>query len=84
METHLKRAAIAADSQATLLAEPNPDALLPSAEARRLAGGISTMTEWRWRRDGLLPAPIQIRGRNYYRRGPFMQALRSLGTAAAA
>ncbi|MBK1619823.1 hypothetical protein CKO42_15505 [Lamprobacter modestohalophilus] len=84
METHLRRAAIAADNTATLIADPHPDALLTSAEARRLAGDISTMTEWRWRRDGLLPEPVQIRGRNYYRRGSFMQALRSLGTAEAA
>lgn len=84
MQTHLRRAALAADHQATAVADTHPDALLTSAEARRLAGDISTMTEWRWRRDGLLPAPVQIRGRNYYRRGPFMHALRSLGTAEAA
>ncbi|MFE8034564.1 hypothetical protein [Thiohalocapsa marina] len=64
------------------IVDTDPDALLSSATARRLAGGISVMTEWRWRRDGLLPAPVQIRGRNYYRRGPFMAALRHLGDAA--
>lgn len=60
------------------------DTLLSSTDARRMAGGISTMTEWRWRRDGLLPNPVNIRGRNYYRKGPFMAALRSLGTPDAA
>lgn len=81
MQTYPDRAAAAAQ---TIPLDPETDALMPSAEARRLAGGISTMTEWRWRRDGLLPAPVQIRGRNYYRRGAFMAALRSLGTAEAA
>lgn len=79
MQTHLRQAATAAH---TPHLNPETDALLPSAEARRLAGGISAMTEWRWRRDGLLPAPVQIRGRNYYRRGAFMAALRALGAAA--
>jgi hypothetical protein len=49
-----------------------------------MAGNISAMTEWRWRRAGLLPEPIQVRGRNYYRRAEFMRALRNLGTADAA
>ena len=62
----------------------DPDALMPSSELRALCGGISAMTEWRWRRAGLLPEPIQIRGRNYYRKGEFMRALRTLGTPEAA
>jgi hypothetical protein len=81
MQTH---PTYGAESQGAAISTTDADALLPSAEARRLAGGISTMTEWRWRRDGLLPAPVQIRGRNYYRKGPFMAALRSLGAPDAA
>jgi len=30
-------------------------------------GGISAMTEWRWRKAGILPEPIQINKRNFYR-----------------
>lgn len=30
-------------------------------------GGISAMTEHRWRNAGILPEPIRIRKRNYYR-----------------
>jgi len=30
--------------------------------------GISSMSEWRWRKAGLLPEPVRIRGRCYYRR----------------
>ncbi len=72
-----------ADSLGAAIPNPDDEALIPSAEGRRMAGGISTMTEWRWRRDGLLPKPVQVRGRNYYRRGAFIAALRSLGTAGA-
>jgi predicted DNA-binding transcriptional regulator AlpA len=28
---------------------------------------ISKPTEWRWRKAGILPEPIKINGRNYYR-----------------
>lgn len=55
------------------------DALLSASEARKLAGGITSMTEWRWRRAGLLPEPIKIRRRAYYKRSAFMHALRNLG-----
>ncbi len=81
MPTHLDRAAAAAQA---IPLDPETDALITASEARRLAGSISAMTEWRWRRDGLLPHPVQIRGRNYYRRGAFMAALRCIGTTAEA
>ncbi len=51
------------------------DALIGQTEARRLAGGISDMTLWRWRQAGLVPEPMSIRRRNYWRRGEFMAAL---------
>ncbi len=56
------------------------NALIPAAACRRdYLGGISAMTEWRWRRDGLLPQPITIRSRCYYRRAELMRAVRALG-----
>lgn len=39
--------------------------LIPARETRARLGGISAMTEWRWRRDGILPQKIQINGRNF-------------------
>lgn len=42
--------------------------LVPAPKARReYFGGISAMCEWRWRQSGLLPEPIKINGRCYYR-----------------
>lgn len=76
MQTQPQYAAEAVGAQAHL----DDDALISAANARALAGGISAMSEWRWRRDGLLPTPITIRRRCYYRRGEFMRALRNLGT----
>lgn len=52
-----------------------PDALIGGTEARRLAGGISDMTLWRWRKAGVIPDPLVIRGRNYWRRGDFLAAI---------
>lgn len=45
--------------------DPNPERLIPDSELRRLFGGVSAMCIWRWRRDGLLPAPRKINKRNY-------------------
>jgi len=44
------------------------DPLVSAAEARKEWGGISPVTEWRWRESGILPRPHRIRGRNYYLR----------------
>jgi len=42
--------------------------LVAAPTARReYLGNISTMTEWRWRQAGILPEPIRIRKRNFYR-----------------
>ena len=48
---------------------PTDDPLVTSAQARRINGGISAMTLWRWMQDPAIgfPAPIKIRGRNYWR-----------------
>lgn len=45
----------------------HPETLIAQPKLRQIMGGISDMTVWRWRKDGLLPAPIVIRKRNYYR-----------------
>ena len=42
--------------------------LVPATKARNeYFGGISAMCEWRWRKSGILPEPISINGRNFYR-----------------
>lgn len=42
--------------------------LVPAPKARKeYFGGISAMCEWRWRKSGILPEPININGRNFYR-----------------
>ena len=42
--------------------------LVAAPRARRdYFDGISPMTEWRWRKAGILPEPIQINKRNFYR-----------------
>jgi len=43
------------------------DRLISQTQLRRLFGEISDMTIWRWRKAGLLPQPIVINRRNYYR-----------------
>ena len=74
MQTQLKRAVPPASiPQYT----PDPDELIASAEARRLAGGISDMSLWRWIRKGILPQPLMIERRRYWRRGEFVAALNS-------
>lgn len=44
-----------------------PETLIPQPELRRMFGGVSDMTIWRWRESKLLPDPIVINRRNYYR-----------------
>lgn len=43
----------------------NTDRLYPS-RAVRDRFGVSDMTLWRWVKKGVLPAPVQINGRNYF------------------
>jgi predicted DNA-binding transcriptional regulator AlpA len=50
---------------------------MSTAEAKRLLG-LSGMTVWRWRKAGLLPQPSKIRGRNYWKRAEFLEALERL------
>lgn len=72
MQTHLKRAV-----QTVSIPQytPDPDELITAFEARRLAGGISDMSLWRWIKKGILPSPLVIERRRYWRRGEFIAAL---------
>ena len=45
---------------------PAQVSLIKAAAMRKAAGGITQMTEWRWRQRGVLPAPTRICGHNYY------------------
>lgn len=54
---------------------PPDDPLITQRQARHLAGNISDMTMWRWRQAGIIPPPISIRGRNYWRKSVFLAAL---------
>ena len=55
------------------------DRFITQNEAKNLAGGISDMTLWRWRKAGIIPLPMTIRGRNYWKRRDFMNALTGSG-----
>ena len=47
--------------------EQPTDPLIRASKARQEWGGISSVTEWRWIKRGII-TPIKINGRNYYRR----------------
>ena len=65
-------------SQASITDDP----LIHDSELRRIAGGVSSMTIWRWRKAGILPAPLVINGRNYSRKSVIDDALsRAIGQA---
>lgn len=40
--------------------------LLAARAVRERLGDVSDMTLWRWQRDGILPQPVKINGRNYW------------------
>ena len=65
----------ARDAQAASAAEPSDDPLISAGAARALAGGISAMTLWRWRHVGIIPPPVVIQGRNYWRKRAFLAAI---------
>lgn len=63
-------------SQASITDDP----LIHDSELRRIAGGISCMTIWRWRKAGILPPALVINGRNYSRKSVIDEALaRAIG-----
>ena len=53
----------------------NRNKLVPASKARNdYFGGISAMCEWRWRKAGILPEPININGRNFFRESDLIAA----------
>lgn len=46
---------------------PVDDQLLTEPAVRALLGNVSSMTLWRWLKRGILPAPLSISRRNYWR-----------------
>ncbi|KGE04546.1 helix-turn-helix transcriptional regulator [Pseudohaliea rubra] len=52
---------------ATKPTRPAADPLLSASQVCQELGGITRTTLWRWRREGLLPEPVTMRGRNYWR-----------------
>lgn len=65
MQTH--RSQPAAAPGAGVLETFADDALVTQPQLKRITGNVSDMTIWRWRRAGLLPEPMSVRGRNYWR-----------------
>lgn len=49
--------------------------LITDSELRRLAGGVTPMTIWRWRKAGILPPALVLNGRNYSRKSDIDAAL---------
>lgn len=56
--------------------------LIHQTELRRMLGGVSDMTLYRWREAGTLPQPIVIHRRNYYRRSEIDAMIDRLSEAA--
>ena len=57
--------------EALSISEPRDDDLVTSREVRRMFGGVSEMTLWRWMRSESVqfPQPISISGKNYWSLG---------------
>ena len=72
MQPHLNRAVPAASIPNYT---PDPDELITAADARRLCGGISDMSLWRWIKRGVIPEPLVIERRRYWKRAVFIAAL---------
>lgn len=60
-------------------ARNQPECLISQPELRRIFGNVSDMTLWRWRASGLLPDPIVINRRNYYRESDIVVMQSRLG-----
>jgi predicted DNA-binding transcriptional regulator AlpA len=68
--SHLKSDADLSPAPTTTTLSLPPEALINSAEVRRLCGIKSTMSLWRWVHKPTLnfPKPIKIGERNFWRR----------------
>ena len=83
MDAHIARAAAAVGAQAAIHDSAfADDALVTQPTLKMLAGGVSDMTLWRWRRAGVIPEPTSIRGRNYWRAGDVRELLARLAGGA--
>jgi hypothetical protein len=56
----------ARDAEAVCAANPPDDPLISAGAARAL---------WRWRHVGIIPPPVVIQGRNYWRKRAFLAAI---------
>lgn len=60
------------------------EVLIASRELRRIFGGITLQTVWRWVQNGTLPAPTKINGRNFWRASDVDALKQGKGARAAA
>jgi predicted site-specific integrase-resolvase len=63
---------------------PEGEALITATQACEFAGGVSKMTLRRWIKAGVIPKPIKIRKRNYFRRADYLRALKKADRSNAA
>lgn len=61
------------------LNQSDEDRLITAEDVRRIAGGISDMTLWRWLKRGILPQPLVIERRRYWWREAIVAALQRAG-----
>ena len=47
--------------------ESTSDQLLTEKQLRQMVGNVSSMSIWRWLAAGLLPRPLKIQRRNYWK-----------------
>lgn len=59
---------------------PADDPLITANTCRALAGDVSLMAIWRWRKARIIPEPIKIRNRNYWKKSAFLAALAAAGS----
>lgn len=64
----------------------HPDIVIPARPARKMCGGVSDMTFWRWlnNKEMNFPKPIYIAGRRYWRVSELTEWLEGRAAARAA
>lgn len=63
---------------------PTCDVLIASKELKRRLGGVSDMTIYRWRERGILPDPVKIGARNFWREADIVKLQAGLGAVGGA
>lgn len=43
------------------------DPLIPASKVRKDLGDVSDVTLWRWEKSGVIPPPVRINDRKYWR-----------------